>query len=392
VHRNENRLLLRFEKDQAVIDMIRTIHDCKWSQTNRAWHVPDTSGSRAELVRITGNGVTIRWVDQLKVSDTPIDTKTPRKSNKDLNAIISRSIAAQKEIPEDFEKSRITKANIPDIATLNEIEQYKHYLLQRRYSKNTIKIYTEGLNFFLQFTAKPAQEITNNDLERFNHDYVIKHKYSSSFQNQVINAVKLFFRSIYSTKFDTDAVERPRRDHRLPNVLSKEEVKKIITSPTNIKHRAMLSLIYACGLRRSELLSLKPKDIDSKRGLLIIRQAKGNKDRIVPISEKTIEMLRNYYIMYKPLQWLFEGQKKGERYSEESLQKVLKEATSRARVNKPVTLHWLRHSYATHLLESGTDLRYIQELLGHRSSKTTEIYTHVSTQNIQKIRSPFDDL
>ena len=154
----------------------------------------------------------------------------------------------------------------------------------------------------------------------------------------------------------------------------------------------MLSLIYACGLRRSELLYLKPQDIESKRGVLIIRQAKGNKDRIAPISEKVITMLREYYKLYKPAKWLFEGREKGEPYSEKSLQSVLKQALNRTKIKKPVTLHWLRHSYATHLLESGTDLRYIQELLGHKSSQTTEIYTHVSTQSIQKIKSPFDDL
>lgn len=154
----------------------------------------------------------------------------------------------------------------------------------------------------------------------------------------------------------------------------------------------MLGLIYACGLRRSELLNLKPIDIDSKRGLLIIRQAKGMKDRVAPISAKVINMLRTYYKSHKPSLWLFEGQNAGEQYSETSLAKVLKMSCKKAKITKSVTLHWLRHSYATHLLESGTDLRYIQELLGHKSSKTTEIYTHVSTTSLQNIKSPFDDL
>ncbi|MBW6498439.1 MAG: tyrosine-type recombinase/integrase [Bacteroidales bacterium] len=163
-------------------------------------------------------------------------------------------------------------------------------------------------------------------------------------------------------------------------------------APANIKHRAMLSLIYACGLRRSELLNLKPADVDSKRKLLIIRQAKGRKDRVAGLPESIIEMLREYYKEEKPKVWLFEGQEKGERYSATSLQKVLQNSVSKAGIKKPVSLHWLRHSFATHLLESGTDLRYIQELLGHKSSKTTEIYTHVSTKSLEKIKSPFDDL
>lgn len=154
----------------------------------------------------------------------------------------------------------------------------------------------------------------------------------------------------------------------------------------------MLSLIYACGLRRSELLNLKPNDVDSNRHMLIILNSKGKKDRMVPISDKIIEMLRDYYKAYRPKTWLFEGQSGNEPYSEASLSKVLKHSCEKANIRKPVTLHWLRHSYATHLLESGTDLRYIQELLGHKSSKTTEIYTHVSEKSLQKITSPFDTL
>jgi len=175
-------------------------------------------------------------------------------------------------------------------------------------------------------------------------------------------------------------------------VLSKEEVKAILEATANQKHRMMLSLIYACGLRCSELLNLLPSDIDSKRGLLIIRQAKGKKDRIVPISEKTINLLRDYYKAHRPQRYVFEGATQGEPYSSRSLQQVLKQALAKAKVTRPATLHWLRHSYATHLLEAGTDLRYIQELLGHQSSKTTEVYTHVSTHAIGKIKSPFDDL
>jgi integrase/recombinase XerD len=187
-------------------------------------------------------------------------------------------------------------------------------------------------------------------------------------------------------------LHRPKKEKTLPNVLSKEEVKMILEAHTNIKHKVMLSLIYSCGLRRSELLNLKPSDIDSKRGIVIIRKAKGKKDRIAPLSEKILILLREYYKLYKPQTWLFEGQEPNVQYDERSLSNVLNQALKKTSITKPVSLHWLRHSYATHLLESGTDLRYIQELLGHKSSKTTEIYTHVSTREIQKIKSPFDNL
>ena len=169
-------------------------------------------------------------------------------------------------------------------------------------------------------------------------------------------------------------------------------MKLILKAHGNIKHKTMLSLIYSCGLRRSELLNLKPSDIDSRRNIVIIRQSKGRKDRIAPLSSKILDMLREYYKIHKPKTWLFEGKTENTPYDERSLSNVLKQALTKCKITKPVSLHWLRHSYATHLLESGTDLRYIQELLGHSSSKTTAIYTHVSTKNLQKIKSPFDDL
>ena len=274
-----------------------------------------------------------------------------------------------------------------------QLQQFRNYLEQRRYSKNTIKTYLECLRVFMAFHSKKLlNEITLEDVYLFNTEYILKKNCSASYQNQVINSIKLFYRSQYNKKLDIEQIERPRREKKLPNVLSKQEVKRIIQAPVNLKHKLMLCLIYACGLRRSELLNLVPREIHSDRNLLIIRQSKGKKDRIVPISNNLIEQLREYYKIYRPNVYLFEGQTPGERYSDRSLQLVLKSAVKKAKINKPVTLHWLRHSYATHLLESGTDLRYIQELLGHSSSKTTEIYTHVSIRNIQQIRSPFDDL
>lgn len=208
----------------------------------------------------------------------------------------------------------------------------------------------------------------------------------------MVNAIKLFFSEIENTSLNIDVIHRPKRPKTLPNVLSKEEIKSILETPKNIKHKAMLSLIYSCGLRCGELLKLKPEHIDSKRNILIIKSAKGNKDRITPLSTRIIELLREYYKAYRPEIYLFEGAIKGNPYDERSLQNVLKQSVQKTSIKKPVTLHWLRHSYATHLLENGTDLRYIQEILGHKSSKTTEIYTHVSTKSIQKIISPYDSL
>lgn len=273
------------------------------------------------------------------------------------------------------------------------INAFQAFLNSRRYSPNTVEAYTDGLSIFLRFTMpKSIENISNDDLIQFNNEYILKNGYSASYQNQVINAIKLYFRAIQSHHLKVDLVYRPKTEKLLPNILSKEEVKRILVKTTNLKHRAMLSVIYSCGLRRSELLNLSLKDILSERKLIHIRQSKGKKDRVVPLSDKILQLLREYYIVYKPKVWLFEGEIEGKRYSERSLQLVFKKSLTQAKIDKPATLHWLRHSYATHLLESGTDLRYIQELLGHKNSKTTEIYTHVSIRNIEQIKSPFDDL
>ena len=275
----------------------------------------------------------------------------------------------------------------------NAIIRFEKWLLSKRYSKSTIKTYCNALRVFFTYHKNISiQHITMQHIIQFNNEYIIGRGLSISYQNQFVNALKLFYLIIQNTNFIIENIARPRREYRLPNVLSKEEVKLLLNILINLKHRTMLCLLYSCGLRSGELLNLQPIHIDSKRNIILIKQSKGKKDRIVPLSSKILEMLREYYRLYKPKTYLFEGQNIGEKYDSRSLQLVLKQAVKKAGIQKPVTLHWLRHSYATHLLESGTDLRYIQELLGHNSSKTTEIYTHVSTKNIQHIKSPFDDL
>ncbi|MBA0885160.1 tyrosine-type recombinase/integrase [Flavobacterium undicola] len=271
--------------------------------------------------------------------------------------------------------------------------RFKQWLHSKRYSESTITTYSEALKSFLVFyREKPVAEITNEDVIVYNNEYILKNNLSASYQNQIVNAIKLYFATIRETKIEIDKIHRPKRSKLLPNVLSKEEIKLILNTHSNIKHKTMLSLIYSCGLRCGELLALQPVHIDSKRNIVLIKNAKGKKDRIAPLSPKILEMLREYYTSFRPTTYLFEGQIKGQPYDARSLQLILKQALQKTGITKPVTLHWLRHSFATHLLESGTDLRYIQELLGHNSSKTTEIYTHVSTKSIQQIKSPFNDL
>lgn len=353
-----------FPYDKTLIDVIKSI-GATWSKTWQCWYVENT---KQNFNRLYETLKPLAWLEMKELMNQK--NQHAKNQNQQNHPLPPLSPNAAKQI-----------------------HQFEQWMQSKRYSPNTIKTYTEAIRTFLRYHAsKLPEHITEQDLIEFNNQYILTKGYSSSFQNQVVNAVKLFYSRMEKRRLNPIEIHRPKQEKKLPNVLSKEEVKLILEAPRNLKHKTMLSIIYACGLRRSELLHLTPQDVDSKRHLLIIRNAKGKKDRVVPISDKIIEMLREYYKMYKPIKWLFEGQKPGTQYSEKSLQSVLKNAVEKARIKKPVTLHWLRHSYATHLLEAGTDLRYIQELLGHKSSKTTEIYTHVTENSLKKIKSPFDDL
>lgn len=362
-HKGKQVLLLKFPYNSKLIALTKQLPDAKWSNTHKAWY----SLYSSEVLHQVKN----LFVDVAVINANILKGKLEE---------IKNSAPDLKEICLSEE-------------TKNSIEKFKSWMRSRRYSESTVATYSDALKTFLKFyNTKALADISNGDVIEFNNKYILEKKMSASFQNQVVNAIKLFFRTMQNTNMNAELIHRPKRAFVLPNVLSKEEVKLVLNSLSNIKHKAMLSLIYSCGLRRSELLNLKLADIDSKRNLIIIRQSKGRKDRIVPLSLKILELLREYFSAYKPKEWLFEGQDKKNNYDERSLASVLKQAVVKSKINKPVTIHWLRHSYATHLLESGTDLRYIQAILGHSRSTTTEIYTHVSNKSIQKIVSPFDNL
>ena len=350
---------LQFGYDPELIRLVKTLSLAKWNPEEKAWLIPYSEGILDQLLALFKGTA---WLDY-----------------SGFNRITAEQFSS----------------NLPELTSGLELEikQFVAWMKNKRYAKSTIKTYSQSLNLFFRFTNnKDPLEIITEDLENFHHNYILRNKYSVSFQSQVINAVKLYFSTKQKRKLEPEGIERPKRAKQLPHVLSKAEVKDLLMAHKNIKHRTMLSLIYACGLRRSELINLRLEDVESKRGLLRVNNGKGAKDRIVPISNKVVEMLREYYKLEKPHTYLFEGAKAGHTYSPKSLENVLNQAVKKVGMKKKPTLHWLRHSYATHLLESGTDLRYIQELLGHKSSKTTEIYTHVSTHSLGQIKSPFDDL
>lgn len=266
------------------------------------------------------------------------------------------------------------------------------HLGEMRYSGRTSESYLPLLTlFFKYYNDKDPLKITNREVTDFVNDFIIRNGYSSSYQNQMISAIKVFFKISGRKRLDVRLFVRPRRSRSLPKVFSKEEVKRILSATKNDKHRLLLWLIYSCGLRRGEITNIKLSDLDRERSILHIREGKGKVDRIVPVSEMVWEKIGQYTGGYMPKEYLFEGQGGG-KYSSESVYRVFKGALKKAGIKREVGVHSLRHSYATHLHESGLDIRYIQELLGHKSTRTTEIYTHVSRRNLSSIRSPIEDL
>ena len=271
-----------------------------------------------------------------------------------------------------------------------DLKKVKETLSIQRYSENTISTYLSCLEKFGAFTHSNNTSINDESIKDYML-YLIQQNYSRSNQNQHINAIKFYLEKVLNHTRKVYHIERPLKEHTLPKVLNKSEVKAILNATSNLKHRCILELGYSSGLRIGEVLSLKIRDIDSERMLIRVEQAKGRKDRYTILSNSLLIKLRAYYKVYRPNLFLFEGFN-NQAYSASSIQKILMRATKKAKLNKRVTYHMLRHSFATHLLENGTDLRVIQELLGHNSSKTTEIYTHVSNVLIQKVTSPLDNL
>ena len=275
---------------------------------------------------------------------------------------------------------------------LNALEAMGDKLQLRRYSASTCKVYLMMFRKFLHYTyPTPLHHIDRDMIVAWQKHLVLTQKVSASYQNQSINAIKFYAEKVLGLERTMYELERPMQAKRLPNVLAPQEVQLILSSIHNIKHRAILSTIYGCGLRISECTTLKVADIDSPNGRIWIRNGKGRKDRITLLPESLLTLLRNYYLVYRPKIWLFEGPD-GNHYSVTSIRSIFNRARRAANIRKPATVHTLRHSFATHLLENGTNLRYIQQLLGHSSSKTTEVYTHVCATDLTNITSPLDYL
>ena len=274
-----------------------------------------------------------------------------------------------------------------------DIKKLQFELEYRNYSYNTVKNYCECMAILEQRLNKPLRAITPEDLKSFLHYLLVDQNRSSSYVNQNISAYKIFTQDVLKLPWEGLKILRPRRLKKLPVVLSFKEVELMITQTRNIKHRAMLMLMYSAGLRKSELLQMKPSAIDSERMVVNIKQGKGRKDRQSILAPKTLETLRFYYKTERPSLFLFEpAGNNGVCIGDRTLDFIVKKSALRAGIKKEVSAHTLRHSFATHLLEAGVNLRLIQELLGHTSLRTTSVYLHLTQVHPGSVVSPLETM
>ncbi|MGB5437933.1 MAG: site-specific tyrosine recombinase/integron integrase [Maribacter sp.] len=360
---NQKMIGIKFSPDKLIQGLIKSLPDPKWSKQHNMAYIPNIKGNLG-IIFNTFKGTV--WINYNRfLTNRPINT-----SNETVDVEWFRK---RKPIPE----YRLCP------------EEYLLKLELKRYANSTVRTYVSFFEMFINhYKDKELHAINESDIRVFLQK-LIHRNVSNSYLNQSINAIKFYYEVVLGMPNRFYEIERPRKESKLPTVISKEEVLSILEHTHNLKHRCIIKLLYGSGLRRSELINLKLVDVDSKRMLIRVEDSKGNKDRYTIISKTTLGDLRIYYKEWNPREYLFEGQKGG-KYSAVSVLKIVKEAAARARTKQTVTPHVLRHSFATHLLESGVDLRQIQVLLGHGSSKTTEIYTHVATNTFKNIKNPLD--
>jgi len=360
---NKSFIGLKFYANKTIQILIKELNDIKWSSEFTMHYVPN---NKTNLDQIFSLFKGVAWVDTQYFFE--------KTRAKELNETFDASWVHTRKRDANFKFC-------PD--------NYLQKLELKRYANNTVKTYVSCFEDFLNYYNKSnVDELNENDVRNY-LVFLIKMDRSDSYINQAINSIKFYYETVLGMPNRFYSIERPRKKRKLPIVLSKEDISLIIKNTNNLKHKCIISLLYSAGLRRSELLNLKLTDIESKRMLIRVQDAKGNKDRYTLLSETILKDLRKYYKQYKPKEYLFEGQFK-KQYSPNSVGKVVSNAAIKAGIKIPVSSHILRHSFATHLLESGVDIRYIQLLLGHNSTKTTEIYTHVAKNSFNFIKNPLD--
>ncbi|MFZ2897304.1 MAG: tyrosine-type recombinase/integrase [Saprospiraceae bacterium] len=359
------RLYLPYSLVPEYLQVVKNIHGRRWDAEEKCWEIPYTKLSLRFIEQYLKNVVQLDFKPDSAIPDTMASPLQPLPP------------VAKKPPPARYE------------AAVTALEQC---LTLKRYSWRTVKTYKNCFRQFIRYydDIKPSQ-ITRKQIDDYILYLIREKRLSESHQNQILSAVKMFYGEVLGQESKVQSLLRPKKAQKLPQVLTEEEVSRLLRSSDNLKHRCILMLIYSAGLRLGEAVNLRIADLQPQSRRLFIRGGKGKKDRFTILSEKAWNKLKEYMVVYRPVEWVFEGQTGG-RYSDRSIQALFTRAKQKSMINPYATVHTLRHSFATHLMEKGIDLRYIQELLGHESSKTTEIYTHITRRGWEKLRSPLDDL
>lgn len=389
-HDGAERLFAAFGYNKELNNAVRQLPGARWSKSNKAWHF-HLSQQVVNLLKEKLKGIAEVDASKLKIQ------LQQRQEVRLTERLVSNS-EQEKDTTPSTSTLLLPTSNLKPMPLNNTqvvaLKAYVELLKLKNYSSNTLKTYKNWFIIFLNhFSDRKPSTITKYEIMDFLVHYRNSEKWSSTVQNQMINAIKFFYEQLLNRPQEVYDLPRAKKEFRLPAVFSEQELKRIILATENLKHRTILCLAYSGGLRVSELVNLKIRDIDTDRMVITLRAAKGKKDRQVMLSPVILELMRAYYIAerVKPKVWLFEGQYGGQ-YTTRSIEEVIKNSKKKAGVTKKGSIHALRHSFATHLMESGTDLMTIKDLLGHNSLSTTSIYTHVSKKHISKVQSPLDKL
>jgi site-specific recombinase XerD len=354
---------LQFNTDKIIQALVKGLPDVKWSTEFNMAYILNSKENINKIFEIFSGVV---WVNCNYFFD-----KKPLNNN---NEPIDITWFRKRTLPKNYRHCPTA---------------YLDRLQLKKYANSTVKSYILAFETFINYhNTKELIQINENDVRQYILKLIQENK-SDSYINIAINSIKFYYESVLGMPNRFYQIERPRKEKKLPKVLSKQDILQIIAHTNNLKHKCIVGLLYSSGMRRNELVNLKITDIDSKRMLLLIEAAKGKKDRYTILSHTLLNDLRDYYKQWKPKKYIIEGVY-GQQYSGQSIGKIVTNAAKKAGIQVTVTQHMLRHSFATHLLEDGVDLRQIQVLLGHSSSKTTEIYTHVAMTTFKKIKNPLD--
>lgn len=440
------KILVKMPKNEADIELIKAIRFSRWNSSLKVWEVPHYPGNLEKLNSHFGERIKLLEKEegistqvesrQTIAKDEVLAIQTPTRRVRLIFGFVPdlikhiktipyahwdsknkwwtipfseqflqeiKSVSASLNLRFDYETAPPSEQGLPrlkpgETAFYKRCPQaYRDKLTELRYSENTAKAYIPLFEEFINhFPKEDLDSLHDRHVMEFSRYLVAERKVSASYQNQAINAIKFYFEKVLGGRRKLYFVDRPIKEQTLPTVCSEEEIQQILSSIKNIKHKAILSTIYSAGLRIGELINLPITAIDSDRMQIRIEKAKGKKDRYTLLSPKLLILLREYFKKERPHFWLFEGsgstRERPVQYAERSIQQILGRALKETGITKHVTVHTLRHSFATHLLENGTDLRYIQSLLGHSNPKTTQVYTHVTTKGFNQIQSPLDKL